>query len=138
MKRKQKWVRICAVVLVLAVMGTVWWFLPRKVLPDSMEIASVRIFNGNTGKLSDLDTTAPEGVELLQLLHESTLTKRRLPVESWGSDGTGYLMELYNANGRCLRKYELKAQDAFHAGIFSYHLNEPEEGTLEVLLKACG
>lgn len=135
MKHK-KLIRICAVVLVLAIVGTVWWFTPRKVFPDNLEVASIRVFSGNTGELWELDAATPEGAELLQLLRASTLTNRRLPVESWNSFGFRYIIELYHADGRCLRSYTFNGQDHFYAGLFGYHLNEPETGTLESILEA--
>ena len=129
--RHKKLIRICAVVLVLAIVGTVWWFVPRKVVPDSFEVASIRVFSGNTGKLWELDTATPEGAEVLQILRASTLTDRSF---SQLGDGFCYILELYNANGRRLRSYTFNGQDYFHAGLFGYHLNEPETGTLESIL----
>ncbi len=133
MKHK-KLIRICAVVLVLVIVGTVWWFTPRKVFPNHLAVASIHVFSGNTGETWELDTATPEGAELLQLLRASTLTNRRLPVESWNSFGFRYSIELYNANGRRLRSYTFNGQDYFHTGLFGYRLNEPEKGTLETVL----
>ncbi|MBS1402972.1 MAG: hypothetical protein HPZ79_08335 [Oscillospiraceae bacterium] len=130
MKHK-KLIRICAVVLVLAIVGTVWWFTPRKVFPDNLEVASIRVFSGNTGELWELDAATPEGAELLQLLRASTLTNRSF--DQLG-DGFCYILELHNANGRRLRSYTFNGQDYFHTGLFGYRLNEPEKGTLETVL----
>lgn len=130
MKHK-KLICICAVVLVLAIAGTVWWFAPRTVLPDNRAVASIRVFSGNTGETWELDTATPEGAEILQILRASTLTNRSF--DQLG-DGFCYIIELYNANGRRLRSYTFNGQDSFHAGLFDYRLNEPEKGTLETIL----
>lgn len=131
MKHK-KLICICAVVLVLAIAGTVWWFAPRKVVPDNLEVASIRVFSGNTGELWELDTATPEGAELLQILRASTLTNRTLNKQG---DGFRYTIDVYNADGHQLKHYTFNGQDSFHAGIFSYHLDETEEGTLETILE---
>ena len=132
MKHK-KLIHICAVVLVLAIVGTVWWFTPRKVFPNHLAVASIHVFSGNTGKMWELDTATPEGAELLQILQESTLTNRSF--DQLG-DGFCYILELHNANGRRLRSYTFNGQDYFHTGLFGYRLNEPEKGALETILNA--
>ena len=132
MKHK-KLIHICAVVLVLAIVGAVWWFTPRKVFPNHLAVASIHVFSGNTGKMWELDTATPEGAELLQILQESTLTNRALHKQG---DGFRYIIELHNANGRRLRSYTFNGQDYFHTGLFGYRLNEPEEGALESILEA--
>lgn len=89
----KKWLKIgiwgCIAILLL------WWFFPRRVAPHNVEITSISLESGHTGRGCELES--PEDMETLLETLEHTYYIRTLP-RLFASGGYSYIFRLYDTD----------------------------------------
>lgn len=110
--------RYLIVIGVFALLFTIWWFAPKKLLDgiEASEIAYIEVMDGNTGKLFEIDN--PEYINYI--MHNLKQVKLYKSSVSLGHSGYGYKLKFYDNRERMLSTFTLNSQSHVRMDPFFY------------------